>query len=199
MANSHGVRTMNPEEADYFYVPVYPTCFLFRNFGLFDEYRLLVKEVLSYIIKEHPYWNRSRGRDHIWAFVHDFGGCLSWLDNTDHIYYKELRNSIFLSHLGDLSLGCFQTHKDIVVPPMVSDPAMYVEGRGGALVPTSQRTRFAHFRGTVHWYHSNTDKKLLIRAGYSPQYSRGVRQYILKHFSSDDLVGIGETWWLLQH
>ena len=62
-----------------------------------------------------PYWHRSGGRDHIWPFVHDFGACLSWLDNNDRVYFPEMHSSIFLSHLGDLNMGCFQTHRDVVM------------------------------------------------------------------------------------
>ena len=159
------VRTRDPEAADFFYVPVYATCLLYRDFGYFDHYRYLVKEVLNHIIKTSPYWNRTRGRDHIWPFVHDFGGCLSWLDNTDHVYFKELRNSIFLSHLGDLAMGCFQSYKDIVIPPMVTDGTLYRDGKGGINVDPAKRYIFAHFRGTVNWYHGNKMKQLYVSCG----------------------------------
>eukprot|EP00947_MAST-08B_sp_MAST-8B-sp1_P003430 g3430.t1 len=172
----YNIRTHDPNAADYFYVPIYATCLLYRDFGFFDHYRYLVKEVLNHIITAHPYWNRTRGRDHIWPFVHDFGGCLSWLDNTDHIYFNELRNSIFLSHLGDLAMGCFQSYKDIVIPPMVTDTTLYRDGQGGIDTDPANRHIFAHFRGTVNWYHGNRMKQLYIEKGYSKLYSHGVRQ-----------------------
>lgn len=174
----YNIRTHDPNAADYFYVPIYATCLLYRDFGFFDHYRYLVKEVLNHIITAHPYWNRTRGRDHIWPFVHDFGGCLSWLDNTDHIYFNELRNSIFLSHLGDLAMGCFQSYKDIVIPPMVTDTTLYRDGQGGIDTDPANRHIFAHFRGTVNWYHGNRMKQLYIEKGYSKLYSHGVRQYV---------------------
>jgi hypothetical protein len=149
--NAHGVRTWNADEADFFYVPVYSTCLVYRNFALFKKYRYLVKEVLRYIINTYPYWSLSSGRDHIWPMVHDFGGCLSWLDNQDHIYFKELRNSIFLSHVGDLALGCFSTYKDIVVPPLVANTQITKDGQGGMDIDPAKRHTFIHFRGTVHW------------------------------------------------
>ena len=149
--NTFGVRTWDPEDADFFYVPIYPTCLVYRDFGNFKKYRYLIERVLEHIVNDYPYWVRSHGRDHIWPFVHDFGGCLSWLDNTDRVYFENLRHSIFLSHLGDLNVGCFQTYKDVVIPPMVSDPYLVEQSQGGLTIPPAQRKTFAHFRGTVNW------------------------------------------------
>jgi putative beta-1,4-xylosyltransferase IRX10 len=190
--NVHNVRTWDPELADFFYVPVYATCLVYRSFSQFPKYRFLVEEVLKYIINEMPYWKRSQGRDHIWPFVHDFGGCLSWLDNTDQVYFKELRNSIFLSHLGDLNMGCFNTHKDIVIPPLMTDSRLWKEGRGGRMDSFVNKTIFAHFRGTVNWYHNVGHYSLKIKAGYSPHYSNGVRQFLLKTYEHDPLMQIFE-------
>lgn len=201
LQNAHGVRTLDPEAADFFFVPVYAACLVYKDFGLFDRYRFLVKAVIDHIMEKHPYWHRSMGRDHIWPFVHDFGGCLSWLDNTDHIYYEELRNSIFLSHLGDLTMGCFQTFKDIVIPPLVTDERMIhsrqLWGAGsndGARNRSiwAHRPTLAHFRGTVHWYQYNAMPELLIKTGFSELYSQGVRQYLLSHFKHDSEVMVFE-------
>jgi putative beta-1,4-xylosyltransferase IRX10 len=192
LKNAHGVRTFNPEEADFFFVPVYATCLVYRSFSQFPKYRFLVEEVLKFIINEMPYWKRTQGRDHIWPFVHDFGGCLSWLDNTDHVYFKELRNSIFLSHLGDLNMGCFNTHKDVVIPPLMTDPRLWRDGRGGQTLNIKNKTIFAHFRGTVNWYHDVGHYPLKIKGGFSPHYSNGVRQYLLKTYKDDALMKIYE-------
>ena len=121
MRNSHGILTRNPDEADFFFVPVYAACLVYKDFGLFEKYRFIVKSVLDFVMKK-PYWHRSGGRDHIWPLVHDFGACLSWLDNNDRVYFPEMHSSIFLSHLGDLNMGCFQTHRDVVIPPYISSP-----------------------------------------------------------------------------
>lgn len=178
--------TKNPEEAHLFFVPVYSACIVYRNFGNFKAYRFLVRKALQYIIKNEPYWNRTKGRDHIWAFVHDFGGCLSWHDNFTEggsgIFYEELRNSIFLSHLGDLSSKCFDTHKDIVIPPMCTEE-IYVKGRGG--FGKNNRTIFAHFRGTVNWHFRYSIPSLGIQRGYDRTYSHGVRQRLQQLYAHD--------------
>jgi putative beta-1,4-xylosyltransferase IRX10 len=190
--NVHGVRTWDPEQADFFFIPVYATCLVYRSFSQFPKYRFLIEEVLRYIINEMPYWKRTQGRDHIWPFVHDFGGCLSWLDNTDHIYFKELRNSIFLSHLGDLNMGCFSTYKDIVIPPLMKDSRLWNEGKGDKSINLKNKSIFAHFRGTVNWYHDVGHYALKIKGGFSPHYSNGVRQYLLRTYKSDPMMKIYE-------
>lgn len=62
------------------------------------------------------------------TLAHDFGGCLSWYDNMDRIYFRELEHAIFLSSLGDLNLGCFHPAKDIVIPTMSTNPNVYKWG-----------------------------------------------------------------------
>ena len=62
--NAHGVRTFDPEEADFFFIPVYATCLVYRSFSQFPKYRFLVEEVLKHIINEFPYWKR-RYHNHI--------------------------------------------------------------------------------------------------------------------------------------
>eukprot|EP00939_MAST-03C_sp_MAST-3C-sp1_P000034 g34.t1 len=190
LENSHGVRTMDPEEADFFYVPIYAACLVYKDFSLFEKYRFLVKKVIDFVIKK-PYWSRSLGSDHIWPFVHDFGGCLSWLDNKDRIYYKELRNSIFLSHLGDLTMGCFSTHKDVVIPPLVADERIL-----STKPSTGTHNKYlVHFRGTVNWYHHDKYPELLIKSGVAELYSYGIRQHIVEHYgnASDMLVREGPS------
>lgn len=177
--------TQNPQEAHFFYVPIYPACVVYRNFGNFRAYRYIVKKALNHIIYSYPYWNNSRGRDHVWSFVHDFGGCLTWNDSSNGVFFPELRNSIFLSHLGDLNSACFETHKDIVIPPMCSDPNIYMFGKGGDFEPKANRTILAHFRGTINWYHRYSIPNLGIKQGYDSTYSKGVRQTLFKLYSND--------------
>ena len=42
MNDPYGVTTENPEDADYFYVPIFAACFVYTQFDLFDRYRFLV-------------------------------------------------------------------------------------------------------------------------------------------------------------
>lgn len=87
------------------------------------------------VSQEYVWWNRSNGMDHVWTLAHDFAGCLAWLDNWDHVYYKEMRHSIFISHLGDLAMGCFSPTKDIVIPTMSTNNYVYRWGYDTIVLP----------------------------------------------------------------
>nr|AFK43167.1 unknown [Medicago truncatula] len=73
---SSAVRTLNPEEADWFYTPVYTTCDLTPN-GLplpFKSPRMM-RSAIQLISSNWPYWNRTEGADHFFVVPHDFGAC----------------------------------------------------------------------------------------------------------------------------
>jgi hypothetical protein len=208
LASPH--RTLDPEEASLFFVPVYSACIVYKNFGNFQAYRYIVKKALRHVRVTWPYWNRTQGKDHVWAFVHDYGACLSWHDQVvqtkaetlvtadksvgtgGQVFFDELRNSIIISHLGDLSVPCFSTHRDIVIPPLCSDPRIYRQGQGGAQVARESRDILIHFRGTVSWYHQFSIPSLGVKKGFDRMYSRGVRQKIYELYARDPVFFIQE-------
>ncbi|PPD92959.1 hypothetical protein GOBAR_DD10095 [Gossypium barbadense] len=102
---SSPVRTLNPEEADWFYTPVYTTCDLTPN-GLplpFKSPRMM-RSAIQLISSNWPYWNRTEGADHFFLVPHDFGACFHYqvlpcpplfpisctvlYDNRGHIFFK---------------------------------------------------------------------------------------------------------------
>lgn len=99
---SSPVRTLNPEEADWFYTPVYTTCDLTPN-GLplpFKSPRMM-RSAIQLIASNWPYWNRSEGADHFFVVPHDFGACFhyqvrNWPSDIDFLVLQptcEIRNS----------------------------------------------------------------------------------------------------------
>ncbi|PNT78050.1 hypothetical protein BRADI_1g73000v3 [Brachypodium distachyon] len=142
LASPH--RTLNGDEADYFYVPVLDSCLITRSD---DAPHLLTPEDLhlrsyhaleyyrkayDHISQRYAYWNRTSGRDHIWFFSWDEGACYA---------PKEIWNSMMLVHWGntntkhensttaywadnwdDIPLDrrgnhpCFDPRKDLVLP-----------------------------------------------------------------------------------
>ncbi|KAL4447245.1 hypothetical protein ABPG77_007278 [Micractinium sp. CCAP 211/92] len=101
-----GHRTLDPEEADYFYVPVLVSCFIYPVRDTADSLRdffyytgqnramggvNMILEAYHWIRAHFPYWDRREGRDHIWLFTHDEGSC--WAPAV-------IKNSIILSHWG---------------------------------------------------------------------------------------------------
>ena len=187
------LRTTDPESADLYYVPLYIACFMHGRATNFIKGNELVAEVIGKLRSDYPYWDRSEGRDHVWFFTHDIGGCLA--------PYLALRHSILLTNTGDLesrpdafgtytgmytpsygktrdlSLPCFSPWKDIVVPPFISDRDVLarVHGREDG---RQDRPLLASFRGTI------------MKGGAWNVYSRGIRQKWLSLFQYDDEVRV---------
>ncbi|KAG2488355.1 hypothetical protein HYH03_013045 [Edaphochlamys debaryana] len=103
-------RTFNPEEADFFYVPVYYTCWMWPVNGRADmpywgapysrhRYSNAAHMWLAakrWIQSHFPFWDRRGGRDHIWLTNHDEGACYM----PTEIY----NTSIMLTHWGRMDL-----------------------------------------------------------------------------------------------
>lgn len=86
---SSPVRTLNPEEADWFYTPVYTTCDLTPN-GLplpFKSPRMM-RSAIQLISSNWPYWNRTEGADHFFVVPHDFAAC----------FHYQVRNFVIFSY-----------------------------------------------------------------------------------------------------
>lgn len=71
------VRTRDPSEADFFFVPVYVSCNFstVNGFPAIGHARPLLKSAIELISSELPFWNRSRGSDHVFVASHDYGSC----------------------------------------------------------------------------------------------------------------------------
>lgn len=62
------ILTADPEEADFFYIPVYPfATFANRNFSIFN-----FNELISELRRLGPYFDRKNGADHIMTSGFDF-------------------------------------------------------------------------------------------------------------------------------
>ncbi|KRH33103.1 hypothetical protein GLYMA_10G099700v4 [Glycine max] len=102
LASPH--RTLNGEEADFFFVPVLDSCIITRaddaphlsmqeHMGLRSSLTLeYYKNTYTHIVEQYPYWSHSSGRDHIWSFSWDEGACYA---------PKEIWNSMMLVHWGN--------------------------------------------------------------------------------------------------
>lgn len=102
---SSPVRTLNPEEADWFYTPVYTTCDLTPN-GLplpFKSPRMM-RSAIQLISSNWPYWNRTEGADHFFVVPHDFGACFHYLVSS-LLFFSRLMSFLML----------FENHKLIYV------------------------------------------------------------------------------------
>lgn len=76
---SSAVRTLDPEEADWFYTPVYTTCDLTpQGFPLPFRAPRIMRSAIKYIATTWPFWNRTEGADHFFLTPHDFGACFHY-------------------------------------------------------------------------------------------------------------------------
>ncbi|KAJ9511447.1 hypothetical protein QJQ45_029894, partial [Haematococcus lacustris] len=102
-------RTFDPEEADYFYMPIYSSCFIYPIHCWADgpwwhspsgprvmHVTNMLLEARDWVRSHFPWWNRRGGRDHIFLMTHDEGACYA----PTEIF----NSSIFLTHWGRLDL-----------------------------------------------------------------------------------------------
>ncbi|URE21067.1 Exostosin family [Musa troglodytarum] len=73
------VRTLIPEKADWFYIPVYSTCDLTKN-GLPLPFRSpqMMRSAIQLVASNWLYRNRAEGADHFFIVPHDFGACFHY-------------------------------------------------------------------------------------------------------------------------
>jgi hypothetical protein len=78
------IRTTKPWEADLFFVPVYVSCNFNTSTGLpsLGHARALLHSAVSLVSQQMPYWNRSRGKDHVFVASHDYGACFHTMVRT---------------------------------------------------------------------------------------------------------------------
>jgi len=78
------VRTFDPYEADFFFVPVYVSCNFstVNGFPAIGHARALISSAVELVSTEYPFWNRSGGSDHVFVASHDFGACFHTLVST---------------------------------------------------------------------------------------------------------------------
>lgn len=154
------LRTTDASAADLFFVPVYLACYLHHSGEDLMRAHQLVLEALAHLRSSFPYWNRTGGADHVWAFSHDVGGCAA--------PFEPMRHSIFIQSNADLrgqsadyaaftqntslqdsqALPCFSPWKDIVVPPLLPDVSL-LAGEGGVGVDAAMQAAVARVQAAV--------------------------------------------------
>lgn len=196
-------RTLNAEEADFFFVPVLDSCIITRaddapHLSLRDHLGLRGSLTLSFykkaydiITEQYPYWNRSSGKDHIWFFSWDEGACYA---------PKEIWNSMMLVHWGNTNSKhnhsttaywadnwddipstrrgnhpCFEPEKDLVLPAWKQpDPGSLRLKLWSR--PHKDRKNFFYFNGNLGSAYENGRPE--------DTYSMGIRQKLAKEYGS---------------
>ncbi|EPS60428.1 adenylosuccinate synthetase, partial [Genlisea aurea] len=198
LASPH--RTLNGDEADYFFVPVFDSWMiplvdenphLSKKVSLFVYAHYtsdLYKKAYDHIMAQYPYWNRSSGRDHIWTFAWDEGACMA---------PKEVWNGVMLVHWGNTNKkhrnsttaynddnwdsipqdlrgnhSCFDPVKDIVIPVW----------KNPKLISSKSHDRPREDRKTLFYFNGNLGP--LYNGRPEDRYSMGIRQKMGEEFGS---------------
>ncbi|MCO5593149.1 hypothetical protein L7F22_047155 [Adiantum nelumboides] len=176
---SSPVRTLNPEEADWFFTPVYTTCDLTKN-GLplpFKSPRMM-RSAIQYISNQWPYWNRTEGADHFFIVPHDFGACFHYKEEKaiERRILPVLQRSTLVQTFGQSFHVCMQ-QGSIVIPPYAPTKRIMAH----LIPPSTPRSIFAYFRGL--FYDVGNDPE----GGY---YARGARASIWENFKNNPLFDL---------
>ncbi|KAK9126593.1 hypothetical protein Scep_015439 [Stephania cephalantha] len=169
------VRTLDPYEADFFFVPVYLNCnFSTENgFPSTHQSRRLISSAVRFVSSNMPFWNRSDGADHVFVASHDYGPCFHSIEGDairDGIP-EVLRKSIFLQTFGVTFRHTCQEAEHVLIPPYVPPGSLRSTEEGFPV--DGKRVIPAFFRGKVEVHPKNFSGRV---------YSKGVRTTIWRKF-----------------
>ncbi|KAF5750199.1 Exostosin family protein isoform 1 [Tripterygium wilfordii] len=201
LASPH--RTLNGEEADFYFVPVLDACIITRaddaphlsmqdHMGLRSSFTLeSYRKAHDHIVEQYSFWNRSSGRDHIWSFSWDEGACYA---------PKEIWNSMMLVHWGNTNSKhtnsttaywadnwnripstkrgnhpCFDPEKDLVLPAWKLPNLASLSSKLWSW-PRERRKTLFYFNGNLGpaYPHGRPEST----------YSMGIRQKVAEEFGS---------------
>lgn len=175
---SSDVRTFDPSQADFFFVPVYVSCNFSKvnGFPAIGHARSLMASAIQHISSQLPFWNRSLGSDHVFVASHDFGSCFHSMEDMAMAegIPEFLRNSIILQTFGVTHKHPCQDVENVVIPPYVSPESVHATLEKSPL--TGRRDIFAFFRGKMEVHPKNVSGRY---------YSKRVRTTIYRKYGSD--------------
>jgi hypothetical protein len=170
------IRTLDPYEADFFFMPVYVSCKFSPKTGFpwLGHASKLMQAAVKHVSTKMEFWNRNGGRDHIFIAAHDYGACFHTLESQAiaHGIPEFMRNSLILQTFGVQGFHPCQTAEHIQIPPYISPSvaASYIQDPP----ERQQRSIFAFFRGKMEINPKNVSGLV---------YSRGIRTVLYKRFS----------------
>jgi hypothetical protein len=212
-------RTLDPREADLFYVPVYTACkYLGAPYFGVDPWfgKRMTKQAIKYAKQEFPFWRRHNGADHVFAMTYDYGACFEYKYSKANAagVLRELNNAILLSIISDASVSCFRPAIDVPIPTYIAPTNKLLAPlpRPTALVGSSivggARAAFAAAAAAGaaeasilaapgggperrDWFaYFQGQKEWAI--DHDPEYSNGIRKLLFAQYDKDPLFHLGE-------
>ncbi|XP_024984212.1 probable glucuronoxylan glucuronosyltransferase F8H [Cynara cardunculus var. scolymus] len=172
------VRTFNPSEADFFFVPVYVSCNFstVNGFPAIGHARALLSSAVDLISSELPFWNRSNGSDHIFVASHDYGACFHAMEDraVANGIPEFMKNSIILQTFGVKHRHPCQNVEHVVIPPYISPEKVQATLSQSSI--NGRRDIFVFFRGKMEVHPKNVSGRF---------YSKRVRTEILRKYGND--------------
>ncbi|KAL6758481.1 exostosin-like glycosyltransferase [Haematococcus lacustris] len=166
-------RTFDPEEADYFYMPIYSSCFIYPIHCWADgpwwhspsgprvmHVANMLLEARDWVRSHFPWWNRRGGRDHIFLMTHDEGACYAPIEIFN--------SSIFLTHWGRLDLH--HRSNTAFTPDNYTQEYVYSNQPNGWLKTIQGHPCYDPVKASAAAIRGDMGKHRL------PWYSRGIRQ-----------------------
>ncbi|XP_061339903.1 probable glucuronoxylan glucuronosyltransferase IRX7 isoform X2 [Gastrolobium bilobum] len=147
-----------------------------NGFPAIGHARSLIASAVKLISSEYPFWNRSRGSDHVFVASHDFGSCFHTLEDVamaDGVP-EIMKNSIVLQTFGvEYDHPC-QEVEHVVIPPYVSPES--VRNTMEKSPANGRRDIWVFFRGKMEVHPKNVSGRF---------YSKKVRTVIWRKFNGD--------------
>lgn len=178
LSNNLDIRTFDPYEADFFFVPVYVACNFstVNGFPAIGHARSLLASAVQLISSNYPFWNRSQGSDHVFVASHDYGACFHAMEDraVEDGIPEFLKKSIILQTFGVKYEHPCQAVENVVIPPYVSPESVRSTLQRTPL--TGQRDIWVFFRGKMEVHPKNVSGRY---------YSKKVRTEIWRKFGGD--------------
>ncbi|KAK4788930.1 hypothetical protein SAY86_020249 [Trapa natans] len=169
-------RTLDPTRADFFFVPVYVSCNFstVNGFPAFGHARALLSSAVHLISSEQPFWNRSRGSDHVFVASHDYGACFHSMEEKamEDGIPEFLKNSIILQTFGVNYGHPCQDVENVVIPPYVPPESLPEDEAPAA----GKRDIWVFFRGKMEVHPKNISGRF---------YGKAVRSVIWRKYRGD--------------
>ncbi|KAF9597933.1 hypothetical protein IFM89_022683 [Coptis chinensis] len=173
---SSDVRTLDPSEADLFFVPVYVSCNFstVNGFPALGHARPLLASAVQFISSQMPCWNRSNGSDHVFVASHDYGACFHAMEDVAIAggIPKFLRKSIMLQTFGVEYRHACQAVENVLIPPYISPKS--IRSTVEMMPENGKRDIWVFFRGKMEVHPKNVSGRF---------YSKKVRTVIWQSFN----------------